>query len=203
MAKLTTLALRALTAAIIFATSTASGFLFAISLSGKSPVDISLVTRAASDLARGDYDALSRDLMLAYSQFMTNFSAGMKLLLEYAGFKAKEVKEKVREQRFRYRVNVANAQDVCARLTQLTHVDDIAGGRLQVYADTSPEPGRQAHVLIKAIGYVERVRVKGETIVITSTPYYIEAEALGVFDRNGDLIINVDSIRLRKVERKS
>ena len=204
MARATAIAARILAAVIVFSVSSVSGFLFAISLSGKSPVDVRLIFRATADLARGDYDALAHDLAMAYVQFMTSFSSGVKTLLEYTGYKASQFKEKVkRKVEFRYRVNIANAHDVCDRLTRLTHVDEIAGGRLRAYADTRPEPGRRAHVLIKAVGYVERVKTKGETIVIYSTPYYIEAEASGVFDQSGDLIVDPNSIRLKKVERKS
>ncbi|WP_456483672.1 hypothetical protein [Methanopyrus kandleri] len=188
-------------AAIILVAMTASGFLFAVSLTGKSPVDPQLVMRMSSDLARGDYDAFNRDFAMAYLQLTSRLHEGLQTLLEYLGIKARFIKEEVKKKLFRYRVRVANSEDVCTKLMELAHVDDIAKGKLMVYADTKPEPNKGTKILIRAIGYVEKVKIKGETIIIYSTPYYIEAEGMGIYNEDKEVIIDVNTIKLRQVRR--
>ncbi|WP_457615345.1 hypothetical protein [Methanopyrus sp.] len=193
--------MRIAAAAIIFVAMTASGFLFAVSLTGRSPVDPQLVMRMSSDLAQGDYDAFNRDFAMAYLQLTSRLHEGLQTLLEYLGIKAKFIKEEVQEKLFRYKVKVANSEDVCAKLIELAHVDDIARGKLEVYSDTKPEPNRSTRVLIKTIGYVEKVKIKGETIIINSTPYYIEAEGMGVYNEDKEVVIYVNTIKLRQVKK--
>ncbi len=205
MAKPALMAARIAIVVMVFFLSSAAGFLFSMAVTGKSPVDPQVLSRMVTDFVQGNFEDFNKEALIAYNQFMYRFNNGMKLLMEYVGIRIQQEKVKLeRKILFKYRVKVYNKDELKRKLIELTHLDDVAVGNkiMKVYADKPPAKGVVTNLLIKTVGYVQKVKIHGETVVIYSTPYYIEAQAKGVYIRDDYVQVYVGTIKLIKVKKK-